>query len=259
MELNFTRIRTVVLRYFYAHRRTPSSFFDFLYWPLIDIFLFGFIGVWFSTQQSPHAVASLMIGLVLWQVSFRTNLEISRNLIQELWEENLINFFATPITISEWLIGLMLCGFLAVLITIPYGTLLVYAIFGQNIFSIGFVMIPLIILLIMSGWVLGLFASAILIYYGQKIETMVWAMGWLPAPFCSVYYPLEVLPTWMQLIGKCLPMTYAFQAVRVALNTGTTSYSDIGISFALNIVYLIAAIMFFNHQFKKSKQYGLNV
>jgi ABC-2 type transport system permease protein len=259
MELKLSRVWTVFLRYFYAHRNTPSSAFDFLYWPLVDMVLFGFIGVWLSKQQSSDKVVlSLVIGLVLWGIAYRTNLEISKNLVQELWDENLINFFATPLSLTEWICGLMLSGFLCIMFALPYGALLAYFIFGLNIFSIGFTIIPLIFLLIMSGWILGFIAAGILIYGGQKIETIVWAMGWLPAPFCSVYYPVEVLPNWMQFISKLLPMTYAFEGMRQALNTGTIPYYYLMVSFMLSFIYLIGTLIFFTFMFRKSKEQGLS-
>lgn len=259
MNFAWYRIRAVILRYFYANRRTVSTFFDYFYWPLIDILLFGYIGTSLATQcSSNNLVLNLMTGMVLWQVMFRTNLEISKNLLQELWDENLINFFATPLKTPEWILGLMLIGPLTILFAVPYGALLVYIAMGQNIFTMGWFMLILIGLLTISGWTLGIITSSFLIRYGQKIDTLVWAIGWLPAPFCSVYYPLETLPHWMQAVSKLLPMTHAFEAMRIFTNTNIISWSHVGISFSMNVVYLCAAIGLFSYMFSKSKDQGLS-
>jgi ABC-2 type transport system permease protein len=260
MVFSLDRAWTVFMRYFYSNRRTASVFVDYLYWPVIDILLFGYIGLSLSDQVlNNNLVINLLTGMVLWQVTFRTNLEVSKNLLLELWDENLINFFATPLRLSEWLVGLMMIGPVTVLFTVPYGALIVKLMVNENIFTMGWSMLLIIASLVMSGWFLGIFTSSFLIYYGQKMDTLVWAVGWLPAPFCSIYYPLETLPHWMQLASKLLPMTYAFEAMRTVINTHTIPYDLLLISFALNVLYLILALAFFMCMFRKSKNEGLSV
>lgn len=257
MEFRFSRAWSVTLRYFYANSRTLISIFDFLYWPVIDILLFGFISLSLSPDNSVNAVASLVTALVLWQVYYRTNMEVARNFAQELWDDNLINLFATPLSLLELMVGLMITGLMSLAITIPYGALLVKLAFGYNIFTIGPSFFLFAILLAVSGWSLGFVSAGLLIYKGQKIDSMVWAIAWLPAPFCAVYYPNEVLPYWMQCIGKCLPMTYAYEGVRIMLKTHTIPYWHIALCAMLNIILLIASLYFFFFMFKKSKKSGL--
>lgn len=257
MEFNVGRVWTVVLRYFYGNRKTMSSYFDFFYWPLMDILLFGYIGTWFANQQNPYALLTLVLGLVLWQIAYRINLDIAKNLVQELWDENLINLFTTPLTLPEWIAGLITLGCINIVFTLAYSAIMVYLFFGQNIFILGPALFIFIGLLIMSGWILGFIASGFLIYWGQKIDTVIWAIGWLPVPFCSVYYPMNILPAWMQTVGKFLPMSYAFEGMRAMVQTHQIPYWHIGVSFALNIIYLICALSFFLFMFKKSKNNGL--
>jgi ABC-2 type transport system permease protein len=247
-----------MMRYFHANRREISTYFDYFYWPLIDMFLFGFLGTWLSEQQNSALTISLITALVLWSVTYRSSLDIARNMAQELWDENLLNFFATPIKLAEWVLGLMSLGILSLFITVPYTSFLAKLIFNQNIFNIGSSLFMFVGLLIMSGWILGFVASSLLIYYGQKIETVVWAIPWLITPFSSIYYPISVMPSWAQSVSKFLPTMYAFEGVRKLLTTGQMPYHDIGMSLLLNTVYLIAALLFFNHMFKKSKNEGLN-
>ncbi len=251
------RIWAVILRNFYASRRDFNRLFDFTYWPFIDIFLFGFICVWLTSKEHSTLLLTLMLGLVLWQVAYRTNLEISRSLVQELWDNNLINIFSTPITIFEWILGLMLTGILCLCITVTVGSLAVKLIYGQNIFVIGWPILVFILLLAMSGWILGLIGASFLLNWGQRVETMVWAMGWLPAPFCSVYYPVDVLPAWAQCVSKTLPMTYAFEAMRSVVIKGYLPKNYLIISFLLNSLYLILATLLFLFMLKKRKNKGL--
>lgn len=257
MIISMPRIWTVVLRYFYSSRRDLSKAFDFVYWPLIDIFMTGFLGV--SLVQDPNSsmIVALLTSLVIWQIAFRTNMEISRNVLQELWDNNLLNWLATPLATHEWLIGLMLTGFLSSIITFLFGSFVVKMIYGISIFAVGPVIILCLISLAMAGWILGLLGSSFLIRWGQRVETMVWALGWFPAPFCGVFYSVDVLPTWAQYFSTILPMTYALKALRLAINTGEVSYTCIGISFALNGIYLVAALTLFYTMLRISKRRGL--
>jgi ABC-2 type transport system permease protein len=255
--ISATRIWTVILRYFYGSKRDLGRIFDFTYWPLVDIFLFGYIGVSLTTQQNTNLLLALILGLVLWQVTYRTNMEISRNFLQELWDNNLINLFSTPLTTIEWILGLMLTGLLSITITVLFGALTVRLFFDQNIFVFGPSIIFYILLLAMSGWILGMLGATFLMLGGKRVETMVWAIGWLPAPFCSVYYPVDVLPHWAQMVSKALPMSYAFEGVRSTLATGLIPVQLLLTSFVLNILYLVGMIALFYLALKRSKNKGL--
>ncbi len=258
VEINFSRVQTVMRRYYYANRREISMYFDYFYWPVLDMLLFGYLGTWLSSQQTGNLAFSLITSLVLWALTYRTSLDIAKNMAQELWDENLVNFFATPLTVAEWMLGLMGAGLMSLLITLPYCALIAKIFFNQNIFSMGPELFIFVFLLVMCGWILGFFAAGILIYYGQKIETIVWAVPWLITPFSSIYYPVDVLPPFMQTISKLLPTTYAFEGLRQVINTGHLSYQHIGMSLLLNVIYLTLALLFFIKMFKKSKNNGLN-
>jgi ABC-2 type transport system permease protein len=257
MNFCITRIWTIVLRVFYGSRRDLNKLFELTYWPFIDILLFGFIGVSFATAQDTNLLLAFMSGLVLWQVAYRTNLEIARNVLQELWDNNLINFMASPLTIAEWLAGLMLTGLLCTLFTVTFGALCVKLMYNTNIFTLGWPMIVFALQIAASGWVLGLIAASFLMRWGEKIQTIVWAMGWLPAPFCSVYYPVEVLPAWAQTISKGLPMTYVFEALRTYIKTGQVMLTELCISAALLVLYFTLSLCLFFYMLNKRKDIGL--
>ena len=257
MMISMPRVWTVVLRYFYASRRDLSKVFDFTYWPLIDIFMTGFLGVSLVPDSHSSMIVALLTALVVWQIAARTNMEISRNVLQELWDNNLVNWLATPLSVGEWLIGLMVAGLLSSIITFIFGAGAVYLIYGVSVFNVGPSIVLSLFSLAMGGWILGLIGSSFLIRWGQRVETMVWAMNWLPAPFCGVFYSVEILPGWAQVLSKILPMTYAFKALRGAIQMGEISYATLGVSFLLNAIYLIAALLLFYRMLSISKRRGL--
>lgn len=256
-RIKMLRIKALLLRHIYDGRRDLSKLFDFIYWPLIDIFLMGFMGLWLTSAQEPQLVLMLMSALVVLQVSFRTNIEISKNILQELWDNNMLNLAATPLQLAEWIIALMIMGVLGSFVTIAFGTSMVYLMYGQHILALGPILMLFFILSAMSGWWLGLIGASFLITKGQRVETMVWALGWLSAPFCSIYYPVSVLPAWAQKISAVLPMSYSFEALRELITTGVVSYRLLSISLALNMLYLVITYTLFCFLYRARKKRGL--
>ncbi len=254
INFSWVRVGTMIRRYWYEARRDISKLFDLTYWPLIDIVLMGFMGTWLRAD----AVLPLMAGLVLWQVAYRTNLEISRNMLIEIWNNNLMNIFTTPLTAIEWLVSLMITGIAGATFTIFFGSSMVALLYQKNILSIGLSLIPCIGLLIVSGWILGLLASCFLVRWGQRVDTMVWVMGWIPTPFCSVYYPTEILPLWAQKVGAVLPMTPIFGAIRAAITTGTLPWNLVAQGALLTALYFSLALALFLYMFKKTKISGIH-
>lgn len=257
MMISFSRIWTVVLRSYYSYKTDFNKMVDFTFWPLIDLVIYGFMGVAFVRTDDPRYLVAFVTALLMWQIVYRTNIEISRNVLQELWDNNIVNLLASPLSMIEWLCGLMLLGLFGLCFTIPFGVLVTYLLFNYSIKAVGMLFFVYVILLAWSGWILGLFGAGLLFWRGQAIETVVWALGWLPAPFCAVYYPESVLPVWAQKIGAWLPMTYIFRAMRASILHDEILFTDLSAAIVLNTVYFSLALLFCRYMLYRSKYHGL--
>ncbi len=215
--------------------------------------------VWIQKNQDtiPELALVILTGLVFWQITSRVNHEISANILQEFWSRNLVNLFASPVTVSEWICGMMLVGLAKMGISLAFGSLVVYLLYALNVFSMGYYFIPFAISLTLSGWFIGLLSGSIIIYFGQRMQQLYWLMAYAFAPFCAVFYPLSTLPKWVQTISLCLPMTYIFEGMRKIIQTHQFPLSDLGTSLALNGLYLILSVWLFQYCFKKSRNKGL--
>lgn len=255
--MSWSRIRGVFLRYFYIATGI-SQVADLFYWPLIDIFLWGLTTMWLQTHdQSLNIALVLMTGLIFWQIAWRGNYEISVNLLQEFWNRNLVNLFATPLTVTEWVIGVCLLGLCKILVSLAFGALVVYILYTLNVFTIGWAFLPYAASLMVFGWILGILASSIIIYWGQKVDMLAWMIAYLFAPFSAVFYPVSVMPQWMQTVAWTLPTTYIFEGMRSILKTGIFSWTDFLMSLGLNALYFLLALLFFQFMYKKSRTKGL--
>lgn len=255
--MSLRRIGAVFLRYFYIATGI-SQMADLFYWPLIDIFLWGLTTMWIqSSGQAPDVALILMTGLIFWQIAWRGNYEISVNLLQEFWNRNLVNMFATPLSIIEWAIGVVLLGLVKIAISLAFGALVVYILYTLNVFTVGWAFLPYAVSLMFFGWIIGLLASSLIIYWGQKVDMLAWMTAYLFAPFSAVFYPVSVLPAWMQKIAWALPTTYIFEGMRDILANKAFPVQDFLISVALNLFYFFLALLLFQFMYKKSREKGL--
>lgn len=252
------RIWAIFLRYFYFFA-TMDQLTELFFWPILDIFLWGMTSVWIQRHDPsmPSVAIAILIGLVFWQIIWRSNYEVSVNLLQEFWNRNMVNLFSTPLKISEWITALMLVGISKILITVCFGALVVWLLYALNIFTLGWTLLPFCASLLLSGWFLGFLSAAIMVYFGQRFQMLAWMTANIFAPFSAIYYPITALPDWGQKIAKALPMTYVFEGMRSVLYQGIFSWEDFWISILLNILYLIITIALFCKLFEMSRAKGL--
>jgi ABC-2 type transport system permease protein len=252
------RIWAVFLRYFYFFAKL-DHLSDLFFWPTLDIFLWGMTSVWIQKSEVsiPSIAVAILTGLVFWQIIWRSNYEVSVNLLQEFWNRNMVNLFSTPLKLSEWTSALMLVGLLKIGITICFGGLIVWLLYALNIFAMGWAFLPFCVSLMLSGWFIGFLSAAIMIYFGQRVQMLAWMTAYVFMPFSAVFYPLSALPLWGQWIAKMLPMTYIFEGMRKVLHEGIFSWGDFGFSVLLNILYLIGTMTLFRFLFEKSRAKGL--
>lgn len=256
--MSWHRICAVFLRYFYFFAKMDHMA-DLFFWPALDIFLWGMTSVWIQTHdvQMPSIAIAILTALVFWQIIWRSNYEVSVNLLQEFWNRNMVNLFSTPLKLAEWISALMLVGAFKILVTICFGSLVVWLLYSLNIFAIGWALVPFCASLLLSGWFLGFLSAAVMVYFGQRVQMLAWMTAYIFMPFSAVFYPVSALPVWAQWVAKALPMTYTFEGMRTALQSNTFSWPDFGISIVLNVVYLIGTMALFRKLFEMSRAKGL--
>lgn len=254
------RVKAIVIKNIYNEFSNIIRLADSLYWPVIDIALWGLSSVWFQKTNTdiPNIILIVLTGLVFWQVINRANNEISLTMIEEVWSKSLVNLFSTPLQLSEWLCGALITGLIKTIFVLFFGTFVVWTFYALNIFTAGWILIPFAFSLILYGWTIGLVGASLIVYWGQKMSSIPWMMLFFFAPFSAVFYPLETLPHWMQIIAKVLPGAYIFEGMRKSLfNPGYLPLTDLFISYGLNITYLTLAILLFKFMFEKSRAKGL--
>lgn len=257
--INFNRVIAMIIRYTINMRHSLDRLSDMFYWPIMDLFLWGLTGLYFArlNSQNLNSVEIILTGVVFWLVVWRGQYEINLNLLAELWDKNLVNIFVAPLKIFEWILSLLIFGFLKMLVSLIFIAVASFILYKFNIFMYGFFIIPIIISLLLTGWTIGFTIASILIQYGERVQTIAWVGGILLAPFSAIYYPLSILPAWAQKAALFVPSSYIFEEMREFISTGNISFEKFLISFSLNIIYLVLSVWLFISMFKKSRKLGL--
>jgi ABC-2 type transport system permease protein len=165
--------------------------------------------------------------------------------------------FATPLRISEYVLGLVITAVGTSLIGLLTMVVLAGFAFGLSFFAYGIALLPFVLVLFLSGIALGIGGSAMVLRLGPASEWLVWPLPAFIAPFVGVYYPVSVLPRWMQAVSHVLPPSYVFEDMRAIIRHAPWRLSDLGIGFTLSILYILAAAIFFRQVYRTAVRTGL--
>lgn len=253
------RIYAMNKRYFYTLIKSYDRLSDMFYWPIMDILIWGLTGLYFaSLSENPELTTSVLLtGLIFWIITWRSQYEITVNILTEMWDRNLVNIFSSPLKLSELIFSVMIYGGLKMIFSLFFSAATAFVLYKYEFFQFGGWLLPIFLSLGLTGWAIGFFVASIIILYGMRAQTLAWTGAYIIVPFSAIYYPLSILPDWAQKVSLIVPSSYIFEALREHMATGAISVDKIFVSFALNIVYLVLSISLFIFCFKKSKQKGL--
>jgi ABC-2 type transport system permease protein len=240
MRRSLSRIAAMTLRYFYLLRSSQLRLLEMVYWPSMHMLVWGFLYTFlYESDNKLMSTAGLLLGAVLlWDVLFRGQLGFTFTFLEEVWSRNIGNLMMSPLKPGELAASLMLMSLIKLLIgTIPV-TILVLLLFGFNIYTLGLGLIGFFVNLVLTGWAIGLVISGVVVRRGLGAESLAYSVMILLLPLCCVYYPLWVLPVWLQPVALSLPPTYVFEGMRAVLLDGTFRPDLLLKSLALNVAWL---------------------
>jgi ABC-2 type transport system permease protein len=253
-----SRIATMLLRYLYLLRSSWPRALELVYWPTIQMILWGYTSQFLMTNSSYVARASgvLLGAVLLWDVMFRGQLGVSVSFLEELWSRNLGQLFISPLRPYEWALAMMAMSLVRVGIGVVPAALLAMPMYHYSIFSLGLPLIAFFTLLVAMGWALGLAIGALLLRHGLGAESLAWLAAFLLAPASAVYYPVSVLPHWVQLWAAVLPSAHVFEGMRTVMFEHRFAVGHFVAAAALDAVYLVIGAVLFLDAFEAARRRG---
>ena len=256
--MKFHRMYALSIRHLYLIKGSFPRILDLIYWPTIQIILWGFISRFFTMYSDYYnnTIGVILSCAILYDFLFRSSISFNMLFLEEIWSRNFTNLFIAPLKISEIITALTSTALLRTLIGIIPAILLMGPLFGVSLLKLGPALFLLFLSLYLFGTTLGLLVTSGLLRYGPAFENTAWSSLFLLAPLGCVYYPLSILPEWLQILAKGLPLVYIFEESRSILINNVVDYNNIITALALNLLYFVSSIIIFYLAFYGARKKG---
>lgn len=260
LVVRLDRVFALCYRYLLVLSRSSFRVMDIVFWPVMDLLVWGFVSSYFAKSGgvvSP-AVSFLVGGIIFFNVLYRAQQSISVSFLEDLWSRNLLSIFVSPITVAEFVSATYVVGVAQSVTVTIIMSLMASLLYAFDIFSMSWYLIPLFVNLLVMGWWLGLGTTAFILRYGYQAEALAWAVPFLLQPVSAVFYPVSVLPTALQAIAWLLPSTYVFEGMRNILQGGADSTSTLYLVKAalFNLLYWTVTVVFFGKMLSRARERG---
>jgi ABC-2 type transport system permease protein len=253
------RIWAVYLRHAYGLKHSLPGIFDMLFWPAMDLLLWGLLTLFIQRQaiDLPVAVGFLIGGVLLWDIVFRSNLGIGITFLDDTsWTHNVLNLLVSPLRPSEYIAGAVLWSLSKVLAGWAIMLGIAWVLFNFSAFDLGLPLALFVGALMIFGTAIGMIVLGIILRFGPGADILAWGLAVLLMPISAVFYPVSVLPGWAQVIARGLPTSYVFEGMRAVLAGGPAPWRNLAIAFALDAVYLLAGLAFARSMFGVLRRRG---
>jgi ABC-2 type transport system permease protein len=248
----------MLLRYLYLLRGSWPRIVELIYWPTVQMLMWGFLQLYLSEKSGFFAeMGGVFIGSVLlWDILFRGQLGFSISFMEEMWARNMGHLMMTPLRPMEFAAALMAMSLVRLAVGLVPVTLMAIAFFGFNLWGLGLALVAFFVNLFLTSWAIGLAVSGMVLRFGLGAEGLAWSVTFLLLPLTCVYYPVEVLPVWLQWIALSLAPTYVFEGMRAVVIDGVFRADLMAVALGLNAIYFSLGLVAFLKFFESARRAG---
>lgn len=248
-----------MLRQMYLLRGSIARFVPLFMWVVIDMVLWGFMTRYLNSIAAPgfNFVPALLGAVLFWDFFTRVMQGVTMAFFEDVWSRNFLNLFASPISIVEYVTGLILASIATSTVGLVAMLVLATAAFGLSFAAYGVLVLPFAAVLFLFGIALGIAACALVLRLGPPAEWFVWPIAAMLSPFAAVFYPLDTLPGWMQTISRILPPSYVFEAMRAIVAGRQIGVIDLMPPILLALAYVLLAGWVFTRVYRLAVRTGL--
>ena len=260
--MNFRILGSIALRYFWLYTRHPVRIIELVFWPFVQLLVWGFLTKYLQSEGSgnfPETITHLIGAIILWDALFRSQQGVSISFLEDVWTRNLLNIFAAPVRITEYVGAMFLVGLCRVIFTGVILALIAIVAYQFNLFNLELALVPFYLNLLLFGWALGLVSVSLILRFGHGAESLAWAVPFMVQPFSAVFYPVSALPGWLQPVAHALPSTHVFEGMRQVIEFGTFPASQMASALATNILFLGASLWLLHGMLTSARRKGFLV
>ncbi len=241
------RIGAMILRYWYLLRSSWPRVIELAYWPTVQMIMWGFMTKFLASQSDlmAQAFGVLISAVLLWDILFRSQLGVSLSFLEEMWSRNLGHLFVSPLRPYEMIVAVVTISFLRTLLGFLPTSILAILFFGYSVYGLGLSLAVFVASLMMFGWSIGLMVTGMVLRYGLGAESLAWVAIFALLPVSGVYYPISVLPDWLQPVSAILPSSHVFEGMRAILIDHQVRLDLMAYGLLGNLVWLTAGAALF--------------
>lgn len=271
LRASLRRIWGLMYRHLALFRASWPRIVELMYWPILQMVVWGFLTAYLAGSAESGlasgagfagAAAGALLGAVLlWEVALRGQMGFAISFLEEIWSRNLGHIFVSPLRPREFVAALMVMSLLRTLVAVIPAMLLAWTFYGFGITRLGPLLVVFFALLLVMGWAVALFVTALILRHGSGAEGLAWGVLFGITPFAAVFYPVSVLPGIMQSTALGMPAGRVFEGMRAALLEGRIAWDHLIWAAVLDVVWIAAASWVFLREFQAARVRGalLNV
>jgi ABC-2 type transport system permease protein len=253
------RIWGLMYRHLALYRRSWPRLVELAYWPVLQMCIWGFTASFLAARMGSAAVlagATLLGGVLLWEVALRSQMGVAISFLEEMWSRNLGHVFVSPTRPWELVTALILMSAIRMAAGVLPAILVAWLLYAFNLFALGPVLVLFFVNLMVMGWAVALAVVSLVLRHGAGAEALAWSVLFGLTPFSAVFYPVAVLPAAVRPIALALPSAHVFEGMRGVLLHNQILWGHLIAAFALNAVWLCGAALIFAHQFRQARIRG---
>jgi ABC-2 type transport system permease protein len=257
---SWLRIGAVARRHALVLRRSPHRLFEIVVWPIVDVLLFGSLGVYVGRQGATADAAAgaqfLLAGILLFHIIYQVQISVATGFLEETWSRNLLNLMTTPLREIEYGVGVALFGLVKLVVGIGVVTATAVGFFAFNLFDLGWGLVPVAAILMGCGWTISLYVIGFVLRFGQSAEVLAWGILFVIMPLSGVFYPVEALPPLLQPVALALPTTHAFAAARTVLTGAPLPWDELASALAGLVAFAAGGVAFLARMLRTFRRRG---
>jgi ABC-2 type transport system permease protein len=253
------RIWGLMYRHLALFRRSWPRLLELAYWPVLNMCIWGFTSSFLRARMGNPAImagATLLGGVLLWEVTLRSQMGMSISFLEEMWSRNLGHVFVSPLRPFEMVLALIGMSIIRMLMGTMPAILLAWVFYAFNLFTLGPILVLFFMNLMIMGWAVALGVVSLILRHGAGAEALAWSVLFGLTPFSAVFYPVAVLPHVLQPVALALPSAHVFEGMRGVLLDGVVRWDHLLAAFALNALWLAGAAVLFARQFRQARLRG---
>ena len=232
----------------------------FMVWTIANTLTIVFIAraVNVSAAEENRLATSLLVGAVIWAFLGIIFEFVTETVAWERWEGTIEYTFMAPLSRSMHLFGM---GAFAVLYGLIRATILFFvvaAFIGVHIPDANYgAALALLSIASFSFIGIGMMTSVLPLISPEKGAQLGFVMQGMMLVVSGVYYPVSVMPHWMQAVAKISPATYALRGDRAAIVNGAgLAWADVWPLLIIAVVAIPLGLAIFKRGERYAKQHG---